>query len=277
MTPPAVCTSSRNVGIRIAIDDFGTGYSSLAYLQEFPVDVLKIDRTFVAGMSESSEGEALVHALVQLGKALGLETLAEGIETQPQLERLRSEQCDLGQGYLFARPMEAVSGRRRPGGRVGARRAVGYGRGTVVAAPSSAHLVGVTERHRAGRVDKSTPVPFVVDSRPASGLSLRPGCRRNCLRRSDLFGGSTFELSGPPHDLEVGLSEVQAGVGSHEPTTTRGQHPHGPTADDTERRGVHGHSEHVDDVDEHEAGFEGSFTTLKPSARRGRLRARRGS
>ena len=99
----------KEVGVRIAIDDFGTGYSSLAYLQEFPVDVLKIDRTFVAGMSESSEGEALVHALVQLGKALGLETLAEGIETQPQLERLQSEQCDLGQGYFFARPMEAAA------------------------------------------------------------------------------------------------------------------------------------------------------------------------
>jgi diguanylate cyclase (GGDEF)-like protein len=93
------------LGVRIAIDDFGTGYSSLAYLQQFPVDTLKIDRSFIAGMGESPEGDALIHTLMQLGRALHLETLAEGIEEVAQLSQLQSEQCHLGQGYLLARPL----------------------------------------------------------------------------------------------------------------------------------------------------------------------------
>ena len=92
------------LGIRIAIDDFGTGYSSMAYLRQFPVDVLKIDQSFVASMVESPESAALVHTLVQLGKVLGLETVAEGIETEAQRTLLRAEGVDIGQGYLFARP-----------------------------------------------------------------------------------------------------------------------------------------------------------------------------
>jgi diguanylate cyclase (GGDEF)-like protein/PAS domain S-box-containing protein len=92
-------------GVRIAIDDFGTGYSSLAYLRQFPVDILKIDRTFIAAMSDSTEGEALLHTLVQLGKRLGLHTVAEGIETEDQLHRLQAQDCDTGQGFLIAKPM----------------------------------------------------------------------------------------------------------------------------------------------------------------------------
>jgi diguanylate cyclase (GGDEF)-like protein len=92
-------------GVRVAIDDFGTGYSSLAYLRRFPVDTLKIDQSFVAALGGSPEAAALVHTLVQLGKTLGLETLAEGIEHPPQLARLRAEDCDAGQGYLFAEPL----------------------------------------------------------------------------------------------------------------------------------------------------------------------------
>jgi diguanylate cyclase (GGDEF)-like protein len=95
----------KSLGVRIAIDDFGTGYSSLAYLQQFPVDSLKIDRSFISGMGKSPEGATLIHTLIQLGKALNLETLAEGIEEDEQLEQLRGEQCDVGQGYLFARPL----------------------------------------------------------------------------------------------------------------------------------------------------------------------------
>ncbi len=91
--------------MRIAIDDFGTGYSSLAYLQQFPVDSLKIDRSFISGMGKSPEGDSLIHTLIQLGKALNLETLAEGIEEDGQLAQLRGECCDVGQGYLFARPV----------------------------------------------------------------------------------------------------------------------------------------------------------------------------
>jgi EAL domain-containing protein (putative c-di-GMP-specific phosphodiesterase class I) len=96
----------KDLGVRIAIDDFGTGYSSLAYLRRFPVDALKIDRSFVSGMADSTESSALIHTLVQLGRTLGLETLAEGIEEGWQLENLQREHCDLGQGFLFARPLE---------------------------------------------------------------------------------------------------------------------------------------------------------------------------
>ena len=95
----------KSLGVRIAIDDFGTGYSSLAYLQQFPVDSLKIDRSFISGMGKSPEGDSLIHTLIQLGKALNLETLAEGIEEDGQLAQLRGEDCDVGQGYLFARPV----------------------------------------------------------------------------------------------------------------------------------------------------------------------------
>jgi diguanylate cyclase (GGDEF)-like protein len=93
------------LGVRIAVDDFGTGYSSLAYLRQFPVDSLKIDRTFITGLAHSSEAHALTHTLIQLGKALGLETLAEGVEQQDQVRELQREGCDLAQGFLFARPL----------------------------------------------------------------------------------------------------------------------------------------------------------------------------
>jgi diguanylate cyclase (GGDEF)-like protein len=94
------------LGIRIAIDDFGTGYSSLAYLQQFPVDTLKIDRSFISAMADSPESGALIRTLVQLGKTLGLETLAEGIEELAQYSQLERDHCDSGQGYLYARPLE---------------------------------------------------------------------------------------------------------------------------------------------------------------------------
>jgi diguanylate cyclase (GGDEF)-like protein len=97
----------KELGVRIAIDDFGTGYSSLAHLQRFPVDALKIDRSFISGLSENKEGETLIHTLVQLGKALSIETFAEGIEQDQELSLLREEHCDSGQGFLFARPLDA--------------------------------------------------------------------------------------------------------------------------------------------------------------------------
>ncbi len=93
-------------GVRIAIDDFGTGYSSLAYLQQFPVDTLKIDRSFISSMADSPESGALIRTLVQLGKTLGLETLAEGIEETDQCSQLEREHCDSGQGFLYARPLD---------------------------------------------------------------------------------------------------------------------------------------------------------------------------
>ncbi len=99
----------KNLGVRIAIDDFGTGYSSLAHLQKFPVDALKIDRSFISGLADNREGQTLIHTLVQLGKDLSIETLAEGIEQQQELSLLRNENCDSGQGFLFARPLDKGS------------------------------------------------------------------------------------------------------------------------------------------------------------------------
>ena len=89
----------------MAIDDFGTGYSSLAYLEKFPVDCLKIDRTFTSAIGNSTESRALVRTLVQLGHDLGLTTLAEGVETTEQIDHLRGEHVDQAQGFLMARPL----------------------------------------------------------------------------------------------------------------------------------------------------------------------------
>jgi diguanylate cyclase (GGDEF)-like protein len=97
----------KELGVRVAVDDFGTGYSSLAYLRQFPVDTLKIDRAFVQGIASSKESAALIQTLIDLGKSLGLETLGEGIEDLAQLEHLQRARCDSGQGFLFARPLEA--------------------------------------------------------------------------------------------------------------------------------------------------------------------------
>jgi diguanylate cyclase (GGDEF)-like protein/PAS domain S-box-containing protein len=94
------------LGVRIAIDDFGTGHSSLAYLRKFPVDALKIDRSFISGIASSDAAAAIISTLVALGKTLGIKTLAEGIEQPAQLEKLQQEHCDQGQGFLFARPLD---------------------------------------------------------------------------------------------------------------------------------------------------------------------------
>jgi len=99
----------KQLGVRIAIDDFGTGYSSLAHLQRFPVDALKIDRSFISGLTHNQEGETLLRTLVQLGKALSITTFAEGIEQQRELSLLKDEHCDSGQGFLFARPLDVAA------------------------------------------------------------------------------------------------------------------------------------------------------------------------
>jgi EAL domain-containing protein (putative c-di-GMP-specific phosphodiesterase class I) len=96
----------RSLGLRIAIDDFGTGYSSLAYVQQLPVDILKIDRTFVSRIGLSEHASTLVRSVVDLGLALGLSVIAEGIETHLQLDELRAVRAGAGQGYLFSRPIE---------------------------------------------------------------------------------------------------------------------------------------------------------------------------
>ena len=93
------------LGVRLALDDFGTGYSSLSYLRRFPVDLLKIDRSFVSGLQPGEDLQRLVEAIVSLGGTLGLESVAEGIEELEELEALRSVGCRFGQGYHFAEPM----------------------------------------------------------------------------------------------------------------------------------------------------------------------------
>ena len=92
-------------GVRVAIDDFGTGYSSLDHLRNMPADVLKIDRSFVQGISPDSSDTALVAATLALGRALSMDVVAEGIETEQQATSLRELECPIGQGFLFARPL----------------------------------------------------------------------------------------------------------------------------------------------------------------------------
>ncbi len=98
----------RSLGLHLSVDDFGTGYSSLTYLKRFPVETIKIDRSFVAGLGIEQEDSTIVEAVVRLGQSLGLSVVAEGIESPLQLNRLRELGCDKGQGYLFGRPRPAA-------------------------------------------------------------------------------------------------------------------------------------------------------------------------
>ncbi|MDP9331326.1 MAG: EAL domain-containing protein [Actinomycetota bacterium] len=98
-------TELKGLGVRLAVDDFGTGYSSLNYIRRFPVDILKVDKSFVDGVSEGGEASALTAAVIELAAILNLKPVAEGIERADQLDRLLELHCDFGQGYLFAKPL----------------------------------------------------------------------------------------------------------------------------------------------------------------------------
>lgn len=106
----AILGALKSLGVGLAIDDFGTGYSSLAYLKRFPVDTLKIDGLFVAGLGESTKDEVIVAAVIGLAHGLGLTAIPEGVETAEQLQRLHEMGCDMAQGFYFSRPLptEAV-------------------------------------------------------------------------------------------------------------------------------------------------------------------------
>jgi EAL domain-containing protein (putative c-di-GMP-specific phosphodiesterase class I) len=97
----------RTVGVRLAVDDFGTGYSSLSYLQNFPIQALKIDRSFVSGMTGSYQSAELVRVIVALAQSLDMAVVAEGVETSEQAARLRALGCGYAQGYLFSKPLAA--------------------------------------------------------------------------------------------------------------------------------------------------------------------------
>ena len=104
----AVLTGLQDLGVRLSVDDFGTGYSSLTHLRQLPVTELKIDKSFVMTMTTNDQDAVIVRALVDLGRSLGLKTVAEGVESPDALALLRSYDCDEAQGYLFSRPLPAA-------------------------------------------------------------------------------------------------------------------------------------------------------------------------
>ena len=146
----------KSLGVRIAIDDFGTGYSSLAYLQQFPVDSLKIDRSFISGMGKSPEGDTLIHTLIQLGKALNLETLAEGIEEDRAADPAPGREVRRRAGLPL-----------RPPGRTTQRSEMHF--------MSDGSPANSSERLRT----RAAPKFFA----PATTSSGRHGCRADCARR----------------------------------------------------------------------------------------------
>ena len=112
----------KSLGVRIAMDDFGTGYSSLSYLQSFPFDKIKIDSSFVANLDRNPQSAAIIRAVIALGRGLNLPVVAEGVETEYQLEFLSSEACNEVQGFLLGRPQpieryDELTGRPPQGGR----------------------------------------------------------------------------------------------------------------------------------------------------------------
>jgi EAL domain-containing protein (putative c-di-GMP-specific phosphodiesterase class I) len=106
-TAMEVLGSLRKLGVSLLMDDFGTGYSSLSYLHSFPFDVLKIDRSFIGRMTEGEQPLQIVRTIIELARVLGMDVVAEGIETPEQYRLLRQLGCRFGQGFLFARPMTA--------------------------------------------------------------------------------------------------------------------------------------------------------------------------
>jgi len=99
-----ILTELKEIGVQVAIDDFGTGYSSLAYLREFPIDRLKIDRSFIMGIPSEDNG-SIANIIIELAKTLNLKVIAEGVETENHINFLREKNCDEVQGYYFSKPV----------------------------------------------------------------------------------------------------------------------------------------------------------------------------
>jgi len=107
-SPPetaAMLDAIKEMGVRISVDDFGTGYSSLSYLKRFPIDELKIDRSFVHGVADDEDDAAIVTAIIRMAHALGLTVVAEGVETEEQLAFLSDRGCNTFQGFLRSKPL----------------------------------------------------------------------------------------------------------------------------------------------------------------------------
>ena len=102
----AMLSRLKELGARVAIDDFGTGYSSLGYLLRFPADTIKIDRSFISALARGKRNQQLVEAIVSLSRGLGMDVVAEGVETEEQRAQLISLGCRYGQGFLFSRPLD---------------------------------------------------------------------------------------------------------------------------------------------------------------------------
>ena len=102
-----ILTDLKALGVQLSIDDFGTGYSSLSYLKRFPVDKLKIDKSFILDLPADSDDVAIVKAIIGVGHSMGIKVMAEGVETKDQLDFLRAQECDLVQGYYYSRPVPA--------------------------------------------------------------------------------------------------------------------------------------------------------------------------
>ena len=169
----------KSLGVRLAIDDFGTGFSSLSYLRQFPVDILKIDRSFLTTATTSVQSAALVRTLVQLGDALGLDIIAEGIERSDQLRTLREAGCPKAQGFLFAQPMpkEKIDRLLRSGRLL---------------------LVGPGMRRRNGT--RHTPSPSNIrQHRPSLRLAIR---RAACSRGSTHLGETAQIRTSPRYEVK---------------------------------------------------------------------------